>query len=146
MNNKIAFEKKIILAKITLTFKNFLFTVKAFNNSLVPLGDVECYWPKNKSNYLICVLDKIKKTDIESDAFKQSLSFCNANKMRLLVIAMEYENNLFDYVVDSEQTSKLPFKIIPFHRISQLNSDFFKVNANDPDITTFFRKEILKGA
>lgn len=141
MNN--IFDKKNVLAKITLTLKNFLLDVKLVKNNQI-LADIECFWQKNNQKYLIHVTNKLSQNDLEKELFKQSLVYCKTHGMKFIVVAVEYDNTLFEHALDSSEQKE--FKIIPYNRLSNLNSDFFASKSSSDELYSYLKNKILKAA
>lgn len=119
--------KSVAVAKVVKALNLYgLKTEKQTNQTIH--GDIIATWDRSKKGYLVHIIPILKRADIEDQSFKNTLEFCSKNKLRLVIIAWEHENRLYDFTMDLDDGESLPFKLIKYERMEQLVKEFEEIS------------------
>lgn len=121
--------KRPAVAQVSLALKTYALSVEK-NLNISIQGDLVAAWPRTGKKYLVSVVPRISREDTKSDTFKNTLAFCRANGLRLLVVAWECDTKLFDFMMDADPEDFQEFKIIEYSRLEALKKEYVDRTVN----------------
>lgn len=131
-----------VKAEISLTLKTMNFDVKPNKNKEVMIA-FTALWGKSGVKYAFMVENIFTNNIIKTQPFKNTLNFCKANGLKLIVIANKvskvekYCEDIQDDWTDQqikEFIKDRDFKVIPYNKWAKFKKDFTKI-MQSPEFT-----------
>lgn len=121
-------DKKTALSQVTLALKTYGLTIEKHRYSMVD-ADFTAYWERTKKNYMFLVRETFTLEDSTHDTFKNVVTFCKTNNIKLIVISFDDPDELAGFTEDARSSASMGYKLIRFNQLEELYKDMLKIDS-----------------